>query len=207
MQIQSRAPFPVKPARPATVAASDLRKSSQPLPEPTDHFEPGPALRLQQEVRDQVGRVLSQEAHLGPWTARDGMCLDLAAKWQQRLQAAGLEAHLVTVDHNHSGHALTVAGERVPGKFHAFVIVGSGPDPVLVDGSVQQFFGGPDSRPDLPEVLVGGLAEAEELFARHPQDLRLEVAGDPREGLYQPRELARFVYGGGPYASARETLN
>jgi len=163
-------------------------------------------MRLLQQVRDHVNRVLTHEAQRGPWTARDGKCLDLAAKWQQNLQAAGFEAHVVTVDHNLSGQSLMVGGERVPGKFHAFTTVGSGPDPILVDGSVQQFFSGAEFRPDLPAVLVGTLTDAMALFARHAGDLRLEVAGDRHEGRYQPWQLAEFVYGGGPYATVRDTL-
>jgi hypothetical protein len=159
------------------------------------------------QVRDQVDRILLKEPGQHPGADTGWPCLDSAAHWHTRLKAAGFDSHIVTVDHNLSGQALRVDGQRVPGKFHGFVTIGSGPDALVVDGSAQQFFGAKEMRRDLPEVFVGRMSDIEELFKSHPKDLSLELDGDPHKGRYQPEELARFVYGGGPYAAARETLN
>jgi hypothetical protein len=175
--------------------------------DPAERFEPSPALKLQQQVRDRVDRFLVEEPNQHPGADTGWPCLDTAAHWHARLKSAGFDAHIVTVDHNTSGQSLRVGGQRVPGKFHAFVTVGNGPDAIVVDGSAQQFFGAKETRADLPEVLVGRMSDIEELFKRHPKDLSLELDGDPHKGRYQPEQLARFVYGSGPFAAARETLN
>lgn len=168
-----------------------------------DRYEPSTGQLLQQKVQS----ILLKESDQGPWSSRDGMCLDLAAKWQQRLQAEGFQASIVAVDPGLTGDALTIEGRRVPGKFHAFVAVHGEGEPILLDGSVQQFFEGPEVRPDLPEVFVGTVREAAELFAQHRQDLRIEVAGDQYIGRYDPNSLADFVYGAGLFAGSRTLLN
>lgn len=168
-----------------------------------DLYEPS----LRQRLHWKVESILSKESEQGPWSARDGMCLDLAAKWQQRLQAEGFQASIVAVDPTMTGDALSVEGRRVPGKFHAFVAVHGEGEPILVDGSMQQFFDGPEVRPDLPEVFIGTVSEAAELFGQHRQDLRIEVVNDPHIGRYDPKSLADFVYGAGPFAGSRTLLN
>lgn len=172
-------------------------------PPPPAISRPASEDSLSARVRAAVDDIASREAAAGPWTSRDGNCLDLAAKWQSRLEAAGLPARLAVVDAGSQAAVLTVDGRAVPGKFHAFVVLEGG---VLVDPSVQQFFGGPSERPDLPRIFVGTLEDAVGLFSRHPRDLRLEVAGDLHEGRYDPRDLAHLVYGAGPHAALRQVL-
>lgn len=199
---------PVAPPPPAVVArelpspgAGPARESVSPA---SEALRPGASLPTR--VRGAVDGVVTREAADGPWTSRDGNCLDLAAKWQQRLAAAGLPARIGVVDAGSQAVALSVDGRAVPGKFHAFVVIEGGEAPLLVDPSVQQFFGGAQARPDLPSVFVGTVEDAVELFARHRRDLRLEVEGDLHEGRYTPRDLADLVYGAGPHASLRQVL-
>lgn len=158
-------------------------------------------------LKRKVADIMVSESADGPWSARDGMCLDLAAKWHERLKKDGIETQIAAVDPNLEGQTLSVGGKRVHGKFHAFLVSGEGDNQVIIDGSVQQFFDGPEKRDDVPKVFVGTASQLKDLFARHPKDLRLEVAGDPHVGRYNASDLADFAYGMGRFGHSRELLN
>lgn len=156
------------------------------------------------EVRAVVEQVLSAEADAGPWSADDGYCLDLAAKWFERLARAGLPARIVTVDPSRAAGTAVVDGRPVrAGKFHAFVAVGSGPGEVIVDAAWRQFFTEPGG---LPEVFVGTRAGAARAFAERPGALRVELYDDPYRGRYDPHSFTALVYGFGPNAALRLEL-
>lgn len=158
-------------------------------------------------LQKRVAHILSTESEDGPWSARDGMCLDLAAKWHQRLKRDGIKSHIVAVDPSLAGQTLPLNGKKVHGKFHAYLVLGKGKEQLLLDGSIRQFFAGPEERDDLPQVFVGRSQELKSLFSKHRRDLRLEVVGDPNQGHYPPEELANFAYGLGPFEASREILN
>lgn len=160
-----------------------------------------------EQLKNTVAQIMSRESADGPWSARDGMCLDLAAKWHERLKREGIESHIASVDPSLEGQTLPLHGKIVHGKFHAFLVLGEGKDQIILDGSVQQFFDGPEKRDDLPSVFIGSPDELRTLFSQHVEDLRLEVVGDQNIGRYPPHDLANFAYGMGPYERSRELLN
>lgn len=166
---------------------------------------PGPAYSapLASRAADVVAEVLRAEAPYGPWSAEDGYCLDLSAKWLERLRRAGLPARLVTVDPALAPGGAVADGRRVrAGKFHAVVLVGEeGPEELLLDPSYRQFFTEPSG---LPEVFLGSRGQAAKLFAARRTALRVELYDDPYLGRYEPVSFAELVYGYGPNAPLRQ---
>ncbi|MBM3273911.1 MAG: hypothetical protein FJZ00_02070 [Candidatus Sericytochromatia bacterium] len=166
---------------------------------------PGPPVNPAERLKATIGRIMAAEAADGPWAA-EGICLDLAGKWAERLRREGIPARLATVDPDQFGGSVLVDGKATrAGKFHAFVIVRpkGGPE-IILDASVRQFFAGSASRRGVPEVFVGTAGEAAALFRRFRHALRLEVDGDARAGRYEPTSFADLVYGAGSQARARQ---
>lgn len=166
---------------------------------------PGPASPAPPASRaaEIVSEVLRLEAPYGPWSADDGYCLDLSAKWLERLRRAGLPARLVTVDPALAPGGAVVDGRRVrAGKFHAVVLIGEeGPEELLLDPSYRQFFADPSG---LPEVFLGSRAQVARIFASRRKTLRVELHDDPFLGRYDPDSLAELVYGFGPNSPLRQ---
>jgi len=166
---------------------------------------PRPAADTAARLKATIGRIMAAEAADGPWAA-EGICLDLAGKWVERLRREGIPAFLATVDPDQFGGSVLVDGKATrAGKFHAFVIVRpkGGPE-IILDASVRQFIAGSASRPGVPEVFVGTVGEAAALFRRFRPALRLEIEGDARVGRYDPASFADLVYGAGSQARARQ---
>lgn len=175
------------------------RRLAEAVPEPAGASSPRRA-----EVEQTIARVMRDEAAEGPWTASDGLCLDLAAKWLPRLQAEGIPARLVTVDpaRRSAGGPALERGEE--GKFHAFLVVDEGARaPLIVDVSWRQFVSGAAERKDLPEVFVGTVQDAARLFAQHREALQVEIHDDPLLGKRDPRATAELVYGAGAHQGLR----
>lgn len=168
-------------------------------------FLPGPAYSAPWAARaaEIVGTVLRLETPYGPWSADDGYCLDLSAKWLERLRRAGLPARLMTVDPALAPASAAADGRRVrAGKFHAAVLIGEeGPEELLFDPTYRQFFAEPSG---LPEVFLGSRAQAARLFASRRNALRIELFDDPYLGRYEPGSFAELVYGYGPNAPLRQ---
>jgi hypothetical protein len=159
-------------------------------------------------LRSAVEQVVSAGAGDGPWTDPEGMCLDLAARWQPRLAALGFPARIATTDPALAGGRARVDGqETFAGKFHAYVVVDGGPlGELVVDPSVRQFFDPARTKGPLPEIFVGTHSEAAALFAREPQALRVELHEDRHLGRYEPASFASLVYATGRNAALRMTL-
>lgn len=157
---------------------------------------------LAERTRAEVVRALAESP--GPWTSVDGDCLDLAARWFERLAAAGLPVRMVTVDPSlAAGTALVDGRPARAGKFHAFVAVGEGSGEVIVDAAWRQFFADPSG---LPGVLVATREEAVRAFASRSGSLRVELYDDPFAGRYEPGSFATLVYGFGPNGALRVVL-
>ncbi len=186
------------PESPAVLLGADLRLAT----DAAQHAEDPERARVERLV----ARVLQEEAGAGPWSAPDGMCLDLAAAWLERLRREGILAHLATVDpQRRPPGEPSVRG--MEGKFHAFVVVETGGDePLIVDGSWRQFIEGAEGISGLPEVFVGSLPELIEALAEHQQALRIEIHDDPLLGTRDPRETAELAYGAGRWSALREVL-
>lgn len=164
---------------------------------------PADAAPLASRTAAVVAEVLRLETPYGPWSAADGYCLDLSAKWFERLRRAGLPARLMTIDPALASGGAVVDGRRVrAGKFHAVVLIGAeGPEELILDPSYRQFFS--DSA-GLPDVFLGTRAQAAALFASRRTALRVELYDDPHLGRYEPGSFAELVYGFGPNAPLRQ---
>jgi hypothetical protein len=157
-------------------------------------------------LRHTVTRILREEAEQGPWSAADGWCLDLAAKWQVRLAEEGIAAHIATVDPARREPGTPVR-RGMEGKFHAFVVVDiHGQEPLIVDGSWRQFIEGAEGTPGLPGVFVGTLEELTRTLSEHQDALRIELYDDPLLGARDPEATVQLAYGAGPHAALRELL-
>lgn len=161
---------------------------------------------MAKQVADTVARIAREEASEGPWTAPDGMCLDLAAKWQARLVEEGIPARIATVD-----PARRQGGEPVEkgmeGKFHAFAVVDvPGHDPLIIDGSWRQFIAGAEAKPEIPGIFVGTLDELKRALAPHQSALQVEIHDDPLLGRRDPGATVDLAYGAGRHAGLREVL-
>lgn len=162
--------------------------------------------QMARRIADTVARIAREEASEGPWTAPDGMCLDLAAKWKSRLVAEGIPARIATVD-----PARRQRGERVEkgmeGKFHAFVVVDEpGREPVIIDGSWRQFIAGAEATPEIPGIFVGTLEDLKRALAPHQAALQIEIHDDPLLGRRDPGATVDLAYGAGRHAGLREAL-
>jgi hypothetical protein len=196
------------PRRPPPAAAAPraagLRDGLDPVPAAVAGKLPEPLLRL----RSAVSTVLARPAETGPWTDPEGMCLDLAAKWQPALLELGVPARIATTDPSLAGGKVVVDGqERHGGKFHAYVVVDGGPQgELIVDPSFRQFFDPKRLGAPVPDVFVGTHAEAAALFARERQALRVELHEDPHQGRYEPASFASLTYATSRNAALRMTL-
>jgi len=170
--------------------------------------KPGAVPEQLSRLRAAIQHVVSTGAAEGPWTDPEGMCLDLAAKWQPRLAAMGFPARIATTDPALGGGSAQVDGqETFAGKFHAYVVVDGGPHGEwVVDPSVRQFLEPALTRGPVPEIFVGSHAEAVALFAQEPQALRVELHEDKHLGRYEPSSFASLVYATGRNAALRMTL-
>lgn len=161
---------------------------------------------LTERVRSLVERISSDEAAEGPWTAPDGMCLDLAAKWQQRLSQEGLSVRIATVDplRREPGTPVT---RGLEGKFHAYAVVEvEGADPVVVDASWRQFVKDGAHKPELEGTFVGTTDELVQRLTPHAPSRQVEIHDDPLLGRREPRQTVELAYGLGPHARMREIL-
>lgn len=167
---------------------------------------PGPDPIIRARLRAEVARVLAEEGESGPWSDPEGHCLDLAAKWMARLQAAGFPAVLTIVDPAQRQPGTRIAAGET-GKFHAFLTLDTGRGPLLiVDGSWRQFISGAASRQDLPEVFVGTSQELRKAFGRERNNLRLEIHDDHYLGRRHPDRLVDLAYGEGAHAALRSRV-
>lgn len=189
-----------EPETPLSVLAEDLSRAAETAGSAA-HQDP-----IVSAVRDVVERILREEADQGPWSSPDGMCLDLAAKWQVRLSMEGIDARIATVDPNRRQPGAPVR-RGMEGKFHAFVVIETpGGEPLIVDGSWRQFIAGAEGASGLDEVFVGRLDALIRALTEHQADLRIEIHGDPLLGKRDPTETGQLAYGAGPWASLRELL-
>ncbi|MFZ9887634.1 MAG: hypothetical protein ACO3JL_09030 [Myxococcota bacterium] len=162
---------------------------------------------VSERVREVVQRIVANEGADGPWTSPDGMCLDLAAKWQQRLSAEGLPARIATVDPVRREPGVPVT-KGMEGKFHAFAVIEvPGSEPVVIDGSWRQFIQGAEHKPGLEGVFVGTSGDLVKRLAPYRASLQVEIHDDPLLGRRDPRETVELAYGTGPHARLRELLD
>lgn len=213
---------PHRPASPRDVQATRRRAMSSPTSQQVESrtrdaiseataspatSTPEDATRaLTERVRGVVGRITAEETAEGPWTSPDGMCLDLAAKWQQRLSQEGLPARIATVDpaRREAGAPVTKGME---GKFHAYAVVEvPGAEPVVVDGSWRQFVQGAEQKPEMAGIFVGTTEDLVRELAPHRASLQVEIHDDPLLGRRDPRQTVELAYGVGPHAHLREVL-
>jgi hypothetical protein len=194
-------PAAALPSRPRLAA---VRDGMEAVPSVPAGKIPAPLERL----RSTVSQVLARPAETGPWTDPEGMCLDLAARWQPTLLELGVPARLATTDPSLAGGKVVVDGqERHGGKFHAYVVVDGGPHgELIVDPSFRQFFDPARLSAPVPDVFVGTHAEAAALFARERQALRVELHEDPHLGRYEPSSFSSLTYATGRNAALRMTL-
>lgn len=147
-----------------------------------------------------LDRIRFTEASEGPWTAPDGLCMDLSAKWVQRLAREGIDSRMRVVDPT-GGHR-SATDPRLVGKTHAYVCIPSEKTgPVLMDPTIRQFFTEPHGQ--IPEIFVGSEDDLRALFRAHRSQLRAEVQGDPHSGTYEPEEFVSVAYGLGTHADRR----
>ncbi len=152
-------------------------------------------------VLDRIGRT---EASSGPWTASDGLCMDLSAKWVQRLVREGIEARMVVVDPG-TGHR-SGSDPRLVGKVHAYVSLPSDNGaPLLMDPTIRQFFTEPHDH--LPEIFVGSEDDLRKLYRQNKGKLRAEVQDDRLAGTYDPDEFVSVSYGLGTHADRRSEIH
>jgi hypothetical protein len=186
------------PETPVASASADLRLAAAAVA--------GARSAARIELERLVARILREEGDAGPWSAHDGMCLDLAALWMERLRLAGVPARIATVDPGRRAEGTPVA-RGMEGKFHAFVLIEvPGGEPIIVDGSWRQFIQGAEHLPGLPEVFVGTFDELVLQLGQQRSSLRIEIHDDPLLGRRDPRETAQLAYGAGPWAGLRELL-
>ena len=163
------------------------------------------ALGVTSGVHNFVREVLANESQAGPWTADDGMCLDLAAKWLQRLDQAGIPARLATVDPNRREEGTPVK-KGMEGKFHAYVVAEQpGEDPLIIDPTWRQFISEPKQGTEgKPDVFVGTEAELLKVLQRHESNLQIEIVNDPLVGNRKTQDVLELGYGLGTHSSLRE---
>ncbi|MEB3198090.1 MAG: hypothetical protein VKP62_12890, partial [Candidatus Sericytochromatia bacterium] len=141
----------------------------------------------------------------GMWTANDGYCMDLSAKWQTALQLAGIETRMVVVDPA-GGPAVahTLAGREAHGKTHAFLIFQYKGQEYILDPTVQQFFKGGGR--NVPPIFIGTRDEAAALFTREQELLQIEIDADVNTGRHDPLAFTNLVYGLGQFRKLRIEL-
>jgi hypothetical protein len=175
---------------PASVPRRDVHLS---IPRP-------PATARETSLQGILDRICSTEASEGPWTASDGQCMDISARWVQRLAREGVESWMRVADPA-GGHRSAV-DPRLVGKTHAYVWLPSEKTgPVLMDPTIRQFFTEPHGK--IPEIFVGSENDLRALFRAHRSQLRAEIQEDPHAGTYEPDEFVSVAYGLGPHADRR----
>lgn len=156
-------------------------------------------------VQDFVHKVLTQESEQGPWTADDGMCLDLSGKWLQRFHEAGIPAKLATVDPNRR-RVGTPVEKGMEGKFHAYLVAERpGQEALIIDPTWRQFISDPKRGTDgQPEVFIGTQQELQAALQKYEKRLQIEVVDDPLVGNRKTQDVVELGYGLGAHAALRE---
>lgn len=157
-----------------------------------------------ERIQNVVDKVLREATYRDEWSATDGLCLDLAAKWQERFLQEGIAAKITTVDPNRRTREFPVA-PGMEGKFHAFLVVDKANiDPIVIDASWRQFIADAAKEPDLPEVFVGSLSELKDTLKRYENRLQIEIVDDPLLGRRKAMDVVELSYGAGAHRRLRE---
>lgn len=141
----------------------------------------------------------------GFWTANDGYCIDLSAKWRMALGLAGIETRMVIVDPSAgTASASTLAGTLAMGKTHAFLTFTHKGEEYILDPTIQQFIRG--TAGSVPPIFIGTRDELAALFTREQERLQVEIDTDPNVGRHDPLAFTELVYGLGRYRGLRVEL-
>ena len=157
------------------------------------------------QLKNFVHDVITNESQQGPWTSDDGMCLDLAAKWLQRLDQAGIPARLATVDPTRREMGTPVE-KGMEGKFHAYVVAEPpGQEALIIDPTWRQFISEPKQGSEgQPDVFVGTQTELLNKLHQYENRLQIEVVNDPLLGNRKTQDVLELGYGFGRHAPLRE---
>lgn len=154
-------------------------------------------------LRKTVARIVKTGD--GFWTANDGNCMDLAAKWRMALGLAGIETRMVIVDPSTGpASANTLAGTLAMGKTHAFLTFSHQGEEYILDSTIQQFVRGPAG--SVPPIFIGTRDEAAALFTREQDRLQIEIDTDRNVGRHDPLAFTELVYGFGRFRRLRVEL-
>jgi hypothetical protein len=154
--------------------------------------------------RKTVERVTS--GGLEGWTATDGLCIDLSAKWRTALASSGIKTDLVIVNPGDTASsATTLDGRRAHGKTHAFLIFQHAGEEYIFDPTIQQFFSG--GATTVPPIFIGTRDDLASVFTREQERLQIEIEMDRNHGRHDPLAFAELIYGFGPYAPLRVTID
>lgn len=154
--------------------------------------------------RRTVERITS--GGLEAWTATDGLCIDLSAKWRTALAASGIKTDLVIVTPGETlSSATTLDGRLAHGKTHAFLIFQHAGKEYIFDPTIQQFFSGRANT--VPPIFIGTHDDLASLFTQEQERLQIELEMDRNQGRHDPLAFAELIYGIGPYAPLRVTID